>query len=103
MLTRSLLRGRSACIAFLALCLSAMSGGQAQDILKELEETEREAAKKPAGHDHEHHAAPGSNKKKSPKEDKEHIGHKHAVSQESKKHGGHGREHTGSRDGSHTG
>ena len=89
MLTRSLLRGCSAFIAFFALCLSATSGGRAQDILKELEQADHEAAKKPAGHNHEHHAAPGSKKKKPPKEDKEHRGHKHAVSQENKKHGGH--------------
>ena len=78
MLTRSLLRGCSAFIAFFALCLSATSGGRAQDILKELEQADHEAAKKPAGHNHEHHAAPGSKKKKPPKEDKEHRGHKHA-------------------------
>ena len=103
MLTRSLLRGCSAFIAFFALCLSATSGGRAQDILKELEQADHEAAKKPAGHNHEHHAAPGSKKKKPPKEDKEHRGHKHAVSQENKKHGGHRREQPGSHDGMHTG
>ena len=52
MLTRSLLRGCSAFIAFFALCLSATSGGRAQDILKELEQADHEAAKKPAGHNH---------------------------------------------------
>ena len=68
MLTRSLLRGCSAFIAFFALCLSATSGGRAQDILKELEQADHEAAKKPAGHNHEHHAAPGSKKRPVPRQ-----------------------------------
>jgi hypothetical protein len=114
MLTPILLRGCSASIAFVALWLCTTGGGQAQDILKELEQVDRDAAKKPAGHNHEHDATSGR-KKKPPKGDKEHRGHKHTMSQEDKKHGGHkhrmsqeskdrsGHRHTVPHDASHTG
>ena len=54
---RSFLRGRSAFIAFAALLLCA-SGGKAQEILKELEQSDRDPSMH-SGHNHGHDAAPG--------------------------------------------
>jgi hypothetical protein len=105
---RSFLCSRSTFIAFVVLWFCA-SCVKAQEILKELEQTDQDATKVPSGHNHEHGAAPGS--KKAQEEDKRHGGHQHAKSKENKKHGGHkhtasgdkGGKHTGSHDTSHTG
>jgi hypothetical protein len=105
--TRSILRGRSAVIAFVVLW-SCASGVDAQEILRELEQPDQDAAKVPSDHN-QHGVASGS--KKAPKDDKEHGGHQHAMSKENKKDGGHkhtasgdkGGKHTSSHDTSHTG
>ena len=47
--TRSFLRGPSAVIAFVVLW-SCASGVKAQEILKELEQTDQDATKVPSGH-----------------------------------------------------
>ena len=104
----SFLRGRSAFIAFVAICVCT-GGVKGQEILKELEQTDQDATKVPSGHNHEHGAA--TSRKKAQEEDKRHGGHQHAKSKENKKHGGHkhtapgdkGGKHTGSHDTSHTG
>src|SRR5262245_51041665 len=104
---RSFLRGRSALITLAALWLCA-SGGKAQEILKELEQSDHDAGTH-SGHDHAHGAAPSS--KKTSKEDKGHAGHQHAASKQKKKDGNHQHamsgdkgKHAGSHDASsHTG
>ena len=103
---RSFLRGRSAFIAFAALLLCA-SGGKAQEILKELEQNDRDPSMH-SGHNHGHDAAPGD--RKTSKENKGHTGHQHATSKQKKKDGDHQHamsgdkgKHAGSHDASHTG
>src|SRR5262245_50599777 len=104
--TRSFLRGHSAFIAFVALWFCA-SGGNAQEILKELEQSDHDASM-PSGHHHAHDAASGS--KKTSKENMGHAGHQSAMSKQTKKGGKHEHtmsggdgKHTGSHDVSHTG
>ena len=103
---RSFLRGRSAFIAFAALLLCA-SGGKAQEILKELEQSDRDPSMH-SGHNHGHDAAPGD--RKTSKENKGHTGHQHATSKQKKKDGDHQHamsgdkgKHAGSHGASHTG
>lgn len=111
MLTRFLLRSRPAFIAFAALLLCSPNNGQAQDILKELEQAEPEAGTTPPGHNHEHAGAPASKQKATSPQDADHTAHKHTASPTKKKNGGHehaksgakGRKHAGSHDASHTG
>jgi hypothetical protein len=102
---RSFLRGRSA-LAFVALWLCA-SGGKAQEILKELEQSDHDTSVH-SGHDHGHDAASGN--KKTSKENKGHAAHQHATSKQTKKDGKHKHtvsgdkgKHAGSHDASHTG
>jgi hypothetical protein len=92
MLMRHLLRGLAAAAASVALCLAATYAGQAQNILKELEQ-EQHAPDSSAAHDH--HDMPGMEQKNTTKENDQHAGHEHTTSHDTadtgmQMHGGHG-------------
>jgi len=82
MLTHSLLRGFLAATAFVWFWLPATSPARAQEILKELEQSEQ--GKTHEQHGHEHDAAPNPKNKTTAKGHKEHGGHK-----QTKDHSGH--------------
>src|SRR5262245_52711461 len=80
--TPLLLRGRLASIAIVALWLCATSGGQAQDILNELEQDEHDSARPHGEHNRDHDSVPGTKQKGTAKENDEHRGHKHTTFRE---------------------
>src|SRR5262245_31142071 len=112
MLTQFLSRGRTASIASVILTLSTVPTTQAQEILKELEQSEQQRGDEHAGHGHGHNAMTGKEKASTnPKEHGghkhataapgAHSGHKHAARTNPKGHGDH--QHTASLTHSHTG
>jgi hypothetical protein len=88
MLTHVILRGCLASIAIVAVWIVVVSHGQAQEILKELEQSEHEHSDH-SGNGHDHGDMPGMNKN-APSKNKEHDGHQGATAQKGKEHGGHG-------------
>ena len=93
MLTRTLWRGLSAAAAAVALCLAATSAGQAQNILKELEQEEHGQT---GTQSHDHHDMPGMEQKNTKKESNQHTAHEHTTSHDTadaQTHGGHDATH----------
>src|SRR5262245_4952631 len=104
MCAHTCVRGFLAAVGSLALCYLSPSVGKAQDILKELEEGERQQ-----GQSHqtdEHGGMVGTKKKEAAKEHQNHSGHKHGAKTKgaSSKHQGHrGHTRTMTHDGAHRG
>jgi hypothetical protein len=91
MLTHSSLRGFLAAMSLVALCWACPSTGQAQDILKELEETEHQRSQT-----HDHRRVEGTKKKSVSSEHAKHGDHRPApkkkrATDEHQRHAGHSR------------
>ena len=101
MLAQSFLRGFLAATGSLALCWFSSSGGNAQDILKELEETEHQHTQT-----HDHGGMSGTKRKDATNEKQDHRGHNHAAKKKHaadahQNHGSHSR--SASHQGTHQG
>src|SRR5262249_32392874 len=104
MLTQRLLRGFIAASAVLSLTVP--SGTRAQDILKELEDTERDQNQTQHSHDH-HNMGGDAKKKEAPGAHQGHAGHKRTAkmkgaSNAHQNHGGPGRSPTTAQSGAKT-